>query len=1578
MSTRLFPVLKFLTVFLFLLVSPLGAAAQSAAPSAVAPEPIAVATVNIQDAVLVSQAGSTITVGFDISNRVGIQPDVLYAVSLSQKGTDGRFSLLDMKVYADDVLTLRGGETVHKEITYEASTALSGTYRIWLEARSTGGLLLAFAQVPTDVLLTGSGGAFTDKNDEPVPLSLDPNRALQGSGTMIRNLTVDKDYYARGDTANVTLVWSGVTASSDAFVNPGTFDPAKAIRTATTTSTGAVALTLSDGQGASCAAPYTHTVSGALIGGLVQASIPVTSICKDPIITASVVDATGGSLASRTFSVTSASGGAASASAGMMLIALALIPLLAAMYLGARFLRKKNVVTALLFILVAVGGVLIGGQEAKADVYNYDWRACTSLLTPSPEVAYYDENGPVYLTDEYGNTMYYSTWCLTGPGPQYDPATQTHTELSYLSPFSVTYTISLDKTSYTPGETITAYGYTGIVSPGTEGGHVRVGIGATVNGSTKNICAADATSVCGWTGSGYTSQTFTAPTTPGTYNAIFNAYVGYYQVPNQNMRSIDSTSQASIQYTVVAPPPPTPACSSSTSDQQVFSMNITGGVYAASDIRDFASQMANAMTGAGANSATPSTYAYNSMATTFSYGGVSGETATCPPGGGCGFYQLPATNGAYFTLDGVNIGSNITVKNFSWNEAAIYYGLCKPWDALSVDENLNYTYDCDSLEASDWRDTTKTLALWIPGSLVASNYGTACPLTSGENACGQTAVANTGTYDCSGCVGTPPAPPSNDSCTPPSGTCSVSPATGDTSTPFTWTASGVTGGVSPYAYSWSGTDGLSGSGTSVTKTYSSSGTKTASVTVTDAIGNAQILTCRNSTDDPSITVTDPVPPLSITVSPTSYAVTLPRTSVAVTYTLTNGTSADTNCRLLDYQGSPLSSYAACEGVKSVTAPASVGAYSYTIQANQSSTNQTVTSNPFTVTVSAAPVCTSLPANASAYPAPDNSGLSADTAYTYTYSATDTAAKCQFKCASGYTWTNSSCALLPDLTAGAVTPTTAAKDVAVTLSATISNTGAPTGAGFTNFFQKATNALGANATSIGTASVAALPAPGSAAATLSYTFTSAAAAYVRACADKSAPGNTGVITESREDNNCGPWTRIAVSNPSITASCSVAPSSGVVGDTFTWTVSDVAGGSGSYEYLWLGTDSLSGINVTSVQKSYATAGTKTASVTVTSGGNEQTFACGAGVTVTALPNLTSLVPPTSSGSGYVNEAQALSGVVKNIGAGAAANFPNMFQIKTADLSADVALRDAGTVASLVADAQATVTGSYAFSAVGTYKVRTCANEDTSWGGSIAETNAADNCSDYATITIAYAPCENGATNPPTCSQCPDGQAYVNGVCTSCTNPGGCSGTGGTPTDPLGPPGNPLVCNNGAVNPINCNTFPPACPTLSTTPTDIVTGGTVSLSWVCQNAASCTELANANDFSTGGQLSGTDNSVRPSAESGPVTYGLTCDASTFYFPPVMVHAPASNITASPSRVAPGGATTIAWTLSEVRSCAITRNGSTPAWRSGLTTTSSAPDSNLSSQTTYVLSCTDVLGNALPDKTAVVNVTTSFQEF
>ena len=85
-------------------------------------------------------------------------------------------------------------------------------------------------------------------------------------------------------------------------------------------------------------------------------------------------------------------------------------------------------------------------------------------------------------------------------------------------------------------------------------------------------------------------------------------------------------------------------------------------------------------------------------------------------------------------------------------------------------------------------------------------------------------------------------------------------------------------------------------------------------------------------------------------------------------------------------------------------------------------------------------------------------------------------------------------------------------------------------------------------------------------------------------------------------------------PTLTGSCSVSPTTVTAGNYIDWRAS-VSGGTGSYTYSWSGTDSLYGSS-SSVSKYYSTAGTKTGTVTITSGSQSIVKSCTA--TVTEIP------------------------------------------------------------------------------------------------------------------------------------------------------------------------------------------------------------------------------------------------------------------------------------------------------------------------------------------------------------------------
>lgn len=224
------------------------------------------------------------------------------------------------------------------------------------------------------------------------------------------------------------------------------------------------------------------------------------------------------------------------------------------------------------------------------------------------------------------------------------------------------------------------------------------------------------------------------------------------------------------------------------------------------------------------------------------------------------------------------------------------------------------------------------------------------------------------------------------------------------------------------------------------------------------------------------------------------------------------------------------------------------------------------------------------------------------------------------------------------------------------------------------------------------------------------------------------------------------------------------------------------------------------------------------------------------------------------------------------------------------------------------------------------------------------------------------CTNGATNYPTCSQCPAGEAYISGTCTPCSN-GGCTGPGGNSGDPL----DSLVCNNGATNPIACSTFAPTA-TLSASPTSIISGQSSTLTWSSTNATSCNAVGG---FSTGGRTSGT-------ASTGALTstqnYQITCTGAggsvSSNVVTVTVVQPTASITASPSRVHAGGSSTIAWSSTNVTSCTVVGPGISSASKSGSQTVT------VNTQAIYTLTCQTA--GAPITQTATVNIIPDFQEF
>jgi hypothetical protein len=127
-------------------------------------------------------------------------------------------------------------------------------------------------------------------------------------------------------------------------------------------------------------------------------------------------------------------------------------------------------------------------------------------------------------------------------------------------------------------------------------------------------------------------------------------------------------------------------------------------------------------------------------------------------------------------------------------------------------------------------------------------------------------------------------------------------------------------------------------------------------------------------------------------------------------------------------------------------------------------------------------------------------------------------------------------VIPDLTAGPVTPTTVMMNTTNTFSSTISNIGgADTPSTFKNLFQLATGPGGTGTiTDIGSTTMSKLSANRTSREDFSYKFVGAGTYYVRVCADKSSMNDSGTVNEGTsggENNNCGAWTTINVTDGS---------------------------------------------------------------------------------------------------------------------------------------------------------------------------------------------------------------------------------------------------------------------------------------------------------------------------------------------------------------------------------------------------------------------------------------------------------------
>ncbi len=114
---------------------------------------------------------------------------------------------------------------------------------------------------------------------------------LHGNSATIQTASLDKDQYARGDIAHISV---GITPSADSFSGSRLGSSAS--------TTLSLSASLVNGFGSSCAAPITQEVSPSQFES-VSLQMPITATCMNPSLSVSLKDSSGNILDQRTFSV---------------------------------------------------------------------------------------------------------------------------------------------------------------------------------------------------------------------------------------------------------------------------------------------------------------------------------------------------------------------------------------------------------------------------------------------------------------------------------------------------------------------------------------------------------------------------------------------------------------------------------------------------------------------------------------------------------------------------------------------------------------------------------------------------------------------------------------------------------------------------------------------------------------------------------------------------------------------------------------------------------------------------------------------------------------------------------------------------------------------------------------------------------------------------------------------------------------------------------------------------------------------------------------------------------------------------
>ncbi|MFH0852052.1 MAG: hypothetical protein V1845_00375 [bacterium] len=545
------------------------------------------ATVGIYQAKIISNPGApAFKISFVLGNGQGTQSGIKYAVQLFSRVSSTTRILIDEQVY-DGSVDLNENETVTKQIEYTPPPFLKGVYQLWLLARNSAGLTLSVAKL-SDVGLEGTGqyveidnrscyltvqnetpqkkytrfqgvdisneekligtceiinhfdkdivvtpefktyyrtsfGNAVEDNKElqqevsikkgetktislilpkalapqaydarlsfvfqnrPVSNSIAFHYVLRGASATIQNLHLDKDYYLKGQNAQISFFW---TPSADSFFGS---------RAGEGSDIGPVILDISiqNSSGEPCVEAAERQMTGQ---DSLTFTMPVIQNCKDPAVTVTLKQATSGNvLDKKTFTAKSQNvPGPEKTKFFLKEIYKYIIPGLAVLigFIALMILRKKgkaaSAPAAIILLFLLISGVVFLASVKTAQAF-------------SQSAAFEIEEA--------------------------------------------TFTIGLDNLSYCPSEAInmTASACGNYACENTVANaylQVRAGTATQyqeiLNGQDVSLdkCA-------------YGNTSFTAESTPGTYNADFKGQVSL------NNKTWSLLGSQYLRYTVLSPP----------------------------------------------------------------------------------------------------------------------------------------------------------------------------------------------------------------------------------------------------------------------------------------------------------------------------------------------------------------------------------------------------------------------------------------------------------------------------------------------------------------------------------------------------------------------------------------------------------------------------------------------------------------------------------------------------------------------------------------------------------------------------------------------------------------------------------------------------------------------------------------------------------------------------------------------------------------------------------------------------------------------------------------------------------------